>query len=204
MALGLVIWDYNGTLTNDLSRFTTAINIFLREYFVPPATEEEVACYNGDILGFYSQRGVPSPISEIGKRIFEIYETLSEPLNLNSGVIETLEKISRPQVLVTRHPTYLIEREVDQLGLRNYFTHILSGVQDKAALFQQLCAERRILPSEVVSVGDMVGDILAGKRAGIKTIAVPGYHPRHILEPHRPDYLVDSFPEVYKCIQNHF
>ncbi|HLC71201.1 MAG TPA: HAD hydrolase-like protein [Candidatus Nanoarchaeia archaeon] len=55
-----------------------------------------------------------------------------------------------------------------------------------------------------MSIGDMWGDILAGKRAGTKTIAVPGYHPRHILEQHSPDYLVDSLPEAYGCIQSMF
>ncbi len=42
MTIELVIWDYNGTLTDDFSRFTRAVNLFLREFDVSPATEEEV------------------------------------------------------------------------------------------------------------------------------------------------------------------
>ena len=204
MTLELVIWDYNGTLTDDLLRFTKAVNTFLQEHGVVPATEEEVSCYDGDIFSFYQQRSIDLPMAEIGKRVFQIYADSSEPLYLKSGAVETLEMIRLSQVLVSKHPTPLLEREIDQLGLRKYFTQILGSVQDKAALFEQLCQERKVPAAHAVSIGDMIGDLVAGKRAGMNTIAVPGYHPRHILEQHSPDYLVDSLPEAYGCIQSMF
>lgn len=140
MAIELVIWDYNGTLTNDLPRVTRAVNLFLNECGVPPATEEEVACYDGDIWRFYRERNIHLPKAEIGGRVFDIYATLPDPLYLMPGAIETLEKIDRPQVLVTKHPTPLTEKEVEELGIRKYFHQIHSGVRDKTAL---LCTEKQ-------------------------------------------------------------
>lgn len=202
MTLELVIWDYNGTLTDDLTRFAGAVNTFLQEHGVVPATEEEIGCYDGDILAFYRRRSIDLPGAEIGKRVFQIYAQSSEPLYLKPRAVETLEMISLPQVLVSKHPAPLLEREIDLLGIRKYFTQILGGVQDKAALFQQLCTERKMPAAHAVSIGDMWGDIVAGKRAGTKTIAVPGYHPRHILEQHSPDFIVEYLPEVCECFQN--
>ena len=200
MAIELVIWDYNGTLTDDLPRVARAVNLFLNECGVPPATEEEVACYDGDIWKFYHERNIHLPKTEIGGRVFDIYSKLSDPLFLRSGAIETLEGIDQPQVLVTKHPTVLTEREVDELGIRKYFSQIYSGVRDKTALLQQLSQERKINPSGSVIIGDRIEDIKEGKLAGNRTIAIPGYHPRHILEQHNPDYIVDSLLEVHQCI----
>lgn len=204
MPIELVIWDYNGTLTDDLPRVSRAVNLFLGECGVFPATNEEVACYDGDVWNFYRERSIDLPKAEIGARVFEIYSTLSDPLRLMPGAIETLERIDKPQILVTKHPTYLTEREVDELGIRRYFNQIHSGIRDKTPLFQQLCKERNIPPSSGVVIGDRIEDITEGKLAGTRVIAVPGYHPKHILEPHNPDYLVDSLWEVYGCIQNKF
>ncbi len=200
MPIELVIWDYNGTLTDDLPRFTRAVNLFLAEHDVPPATEEDVACYDGDLWKFYCQRNINLPKAEIGARVFEIYSRLSDPLCLMPGAIEVLERIDKPQVLVTKHPTHLTEREVDELGIRKYFHKIFSGVRDKTPLFQHLCQERNIVPSGGVIIGDRIDDIKEGKLAGNKVIAIPGYHPRHILEQHSPDHMVDSLLDVYDCI----
>lgn len=200
MSIELVIWDYNGTLTDDLPRLTHAVNLFLSEFGVPPATNEEVACYSCDLWGFYQKRNINLPKAEIGSRVFEIYSTLSDPLRLRPGAIEALERIDKPQVLVTKHPTHLLEREVDELGIRKYFLQIYSQIRDKTPLFQQLCEERNIPPSNGVIIGDRIDDIKEGRLAENTVIAVPGYHPRDVLKQHNPDYIVDSLLEVYDCI----
>ncbi len=200
MSIELVVWDYNGTLVDDLPRVTRAVNLFLSECGVLPASEEEVACYDGDIWKFYRERNINLPKAEIGKRVFGIYSQLPDTLHLMPEAVETLEKIDQPQVLVTKHPTYLTERELDGLGIRKYFCQIFSGVPDKTPLFQQLCQERGIAPFCGVVIGDRIEDIREGKRAGNQVIAIPGYHPRRILEQHSPDYIVGSLSEVHRCI----
>ncbi len=204
MTIELVIWDYNGTLTEDLSRFAKAVNLFLSQCGVSPATEEEVACYDGDIWGFYRQRSIDLPQAEIGKRVFDIYANSSAPLYLRPGAIETLERVSQPQMLVTKHPAALTENEIDELGIRKYFSQIVSGVSDKTMVLRQLYEDRKIHPSHSVVIGDRGEDIKEGQLAGNRTIAIPGYHPRHILERHQPDYIVDSLPEVYACLKSNF
>jgi len=200
MTIELVTWDYNGTLTDDLSRVTHAVNLFLEKFDVPPATDEEVACYDGDIQGFYVRKVIHLPKAEIGSAVFDIYSKLSDPLRLRPGAIETLERIDKPQVLVTKHPASLTEKEIEQLGIRKYFSRIYSGVSDKTALLQQLSRERNMPSSRGVIIGDRIEDIKEGKLAGNRTIAIPGYHPWNILEQHNPDVIVDSLPEVYRCI----
>ncbi len=47
--------------------------------------------------------------------------------------------------------------------------------------------------SEIYYIGDTVGDIKEGKKAGIKTIAVSwGFHTKKQLEQEKPNFLIDK------------
>ena len=51
--------------------------------------------------------------------------------------------------------------------------------------------------SNAVYIGDMAEDILAGKRAGVKTAAVlTGVHRKDKLAREKPDYMLGSVSEV--------
>ncbi len=192
----LVVWDYNGTLTDDLSRFTKAVNLFLQEQGVPPASEEDVACYDGDIFGFYRRRSIELPMTEIGAGVFGIYATLADHLSLMPGARETLAGIQQPQALISKHPANLLEAEIDLLELRRYFAHIQGGSHEKTEPLQRLCASRGVNPNRCMSIGDRVEDITEAKRAGCVTVAIPGYHPRKLLGQHEPDYLIESLTKI--------
>ncbi len=196
MTIDLVVWDYNGTLTYDLPRFTNAINICLKQWGVPLATEEEVACYDGDISSFYTRRKISLSLAEILHHVFETYSNLPDKVLLRDGAREALESIDVPQLLVTKHPTRLAEKEINIMGIRNHFDRVYTGVSDKAALLKSIVAQRGIAPQDVVMIGDMISDITAGKQVGSRTVGVSGYHPIHILEQHNPDYLIASLEEV--------
>lgn len=54
---------------------------------------------------------------------------------------------------------------------------------------------------EAMIIGDSGADIEAGKKSGIKTIAVAsGFTPREILRQYHPDFLVDDISEVLKIL----
>ena len=51
----------------------------------------------------------------------------------------------------------------------------------------------KLSKSDVYFVGDEVRDIEAGKKAGIKTIAVSwGYNTKDALAKEQPDYIIDT------------
>jgi phosphoglycolate phosphatase len=56
-------------------------------------------------------------------------------------------------------------------------------------------------PSEVIYIGDETRDIVAAKKAGIRSAAVTwGYNSRKALEAHHPDYLVHSPRELFQVM----
>ncbi len=51
-------------------------------------------------------------------------------------------------------------------------------------------------------VGDTIYDIIAGKRANVKTIAVlTGNHTRKMLEKENPDYIINSLKDLLKILE---
>ena len=57
------------------------------------------------------------------------------------------------------------------------------------------------LPEETVYIGDMDGDMMAGRRAGVKVIGVTwGWHKKEKLEQHKPDLIVESPQELLEAI----
>lgn len=201
MPIELLLWDYNGTLTDDLSRITKAVNIFLDRFGIAPAKNEEVACYDGNISKFYQARNINLPMNEISSAVFEIYSKLNDPIPLRQYAIESLESIEQAQILVTKHPTSLIEREIDELSLRKYFLKIYSGANNKAHLFRQICQDMNLKLQNSIVIGDMIGDINDAKLAGNRTIGISGYHPREILLKSNPDFIIDSLYNFKKNIE---
>ncbi|MBI2673476.1 HAD family hydrolase [Candidatus Woesearchaeota archaeon] len=62
-------------------------------------------------------------------------------------------------------------------------------------------AERMLCMKASYMVGDTVYDIIAGKRAGVKAIAVlTGNHTREMLEKENPDYIINSIKDLPKVL----
>ncbi len=96
-----------------------------------------------------------------------------------------------------------IEEHVTRLGLRDRFTHLMGRthwgheVSEKAEVLCERIATLGMDASQCVMIGDMPGDVRAGKTAGTLTVGVTyGFAPRWYLEPSAPDYLVDSIQEL--------
>lgn len=88
----------------------------------------------------------------------------------------------------------------NNLDLFDFF-YTAKKVFGKDRTISKIIKKMNIEKSTVYFVGDEVRDIEAGKKVGIKTIAVSwGYNTRDALGKEHPDYLVDSPAELEKII----
>ena len=88
----------------------------------------------------------------------------------------------------------------NNLDLFDFF-YTSKKVFGKDRIISKIVKEMNVEKSEVYFIGDEVRDIEAGKKVGIKTIAVSwGYNTRDALDKEHPDYLVDSPAELEKII----
>jgi phosphoglycolate phosphatase-like HAD superfamily hydrolase len=102
-----------------------------------------------------------------------------------------------------------VTSEVSEQGIEAYFDTMLFGddvgfEHGKPAPETLLMAieQARVVASEVLYVGDMVEDILMGKKAGTKTAAVLcGFATRQLLIRAQPDFVlrdVSTLPDAIK------
>lgn len=126
-----------------------------------------------------------------------------------SGVKDTLEilkdspyKIS----LLTTKAQDQTERILEHFNLTNYFDFIMgrtNGIPHKPdpTPFFMICDNLKVEPENSLMVGDTELDILCGKNANAKTVAVTyGYRSIEKLNEYSPDYMVDNLLELKTII----
>jgi phosphoglycolate phosphatase len=115
------------------------------------------------------------------------------------GVRETLKKLSDYRLAVaTTKPSHAARKILDALALSSHFSEIrgCEGLPSKPnpAVLLAALASLNVRPDESVMVGDTDRDMLAGRAAGMRVVAVTyGGWSRDRLMALRPDALVDRF-----------
>lgn len=133
MKYDLVIWDFNGTVCDDVQIGIDCINIVLERRNMKKVPDKD--CYRNNfcfpIRDYYEKLGF-----DCSNEPFEIAanEWTSEFLKrehlmeLNDGVCETLEYIKKQgvsQIILSSSEITMLKRELDFLGVAGYFDDIL-------------------------------------------------------------------------------
>lgn len=121
------------------------------------------------------------------------------------GVIDTLELLKESPYkisLLTTKAQDQTERILEHFNLTNHFDLIMgrkNGIPHKPdpTPFLMICDELKVEPENSLMVGDTELDILCGKNANAKTVAVTyGYRSVEKLKEFSPDYIVNSLCEL--------
>ena len=86
--------------------------------------------------------------------------------------------------IVSGRSSAALERRTRELGV----PHVYAGVEDKAAVFEDLCAASGVAPERMAHVGDDLPDLSLFERVSL-AIAVPNAHPALI---ERADYVTQA------------
>jgi phosphoglycolate phosphatase len=199
-----VIWDWNGTLINDVEINFSIINTLLtrrglprislgtyRRYFRMPIRE-----FYTDI-GFRFER---EPFEAIAKEYFFLYRDAFPRAGLSAGVPETLaylkDKGVDQHIVSASHRKDLLE-QVRLRGIEPFFTRIVGNddyaVVSKTAKALEL---RKELPDNgaILFIGDMDHDWETARAIGASCLLYTKGH-QHV--PESPEYIrIDSFEEV--------
>ncbi len=131
-------------------------------------------------------------------------------------VSETLEKLSQRAklaVITMRHvPKQEIIDELRNHGLAKYFDFVITALETPApkpspdALI--ICSQKMAVKTEeCMVVGDSVADIRAGKKAGVRTVAVlSGLFSSAELKRENPDFILESLrplPDLLETCSKH-
>lgn len=117
------------------------------------------------------------------------------------AVVEVIQKLAvqHPVAVVTNSQGKAVHSALEGFGLGDAIASVAGGESglSKADRIAALRAAYALPPEAVYMIGDTVGDIRAGKQAGVQTVAVTwGFQSHDLLARELPDHLVERPEEL--------
>ena len=188
-----VVWDWNGTLWDDLPQVHGATNAALQEVDGPTLTlAEYVGLFTRPLPVFYRRALGRDLTARQWERVNQVFmASYQENLHLAQlagEAIPALRAVARngaTQSILSLYPHAFLKPLVAQLGIDHYFSRI-EGLQEspdrsKVDMFpiHLRKAAPAVAPHQVVMIGDTDDDLFSAQAAGSSGVLINhhGYHP---------------------------
>lgn len=190
-----LIFDWSGTLVDDLGPVIEATNAVLGRYGLPALGREEFRRrFRLPYREFYSEVLPEVPLEELESHFRPAFAAATTPVTVLPHAREKLEWCSTLGIrafVLTSMDAQAFERQLDEFGLRGFFEATYAGVIDKREVIHQLLETHRLDPRDTAFVGDMTHDVETARHGGVASIAVlTGYNHPELLARARPDLTV--------------
>ena len=196
-----VIFDWSGTLVDDLPAVWEASNQVFRQAGVEPLTLEQFrAEFRLPYKGFYD-KFVPHVALEqlevwFHGRFVECQDSVVALPHARELLDFCRSHGLRVFLLSTVHPRHW-QAQAEAAGFTDYFERAYAGVADKRARIGEILTENALDPAATIFVGDMEHDIETARHGGIRSVAVlTGYNSLDQLRAACPDLIVEHLGEL--------
>ena len=211
-----VIFDLDETIIDSLGTYTEAFNIGTRTFGLEPVTEERIAHFldKGFRLGKILLELFPSVFEDDRNRqacedeIRNAYlELEAQKVTLKPGVKRTLQSLKERGVkigIVTGRMTKGERKwlELRRLSIHQFVDSMVTGAEAPAKPAPdgliKCIKELGLSVKECIFVGDSRVDVIAGRKAGVKTVAIhTGVAGKELLAEEEPDYLLGNLDLLF-------
>lgn len=191
----LIIWDWNGTLLDDVDAAFRAMNAMLAKRGLPllSGLGQYREIFTFPVQDYYAAAGLDleqESFEELAVEWTRLYRQLYPGCGLYPGARETvrvLKEAGACQVIVSASQQQALDAQVREQGLDRYFQTIL-GISDiyargKAGLAGEYLQCQGIAPNQALLVGDTLHDWEVAQEAGCGCVLVAqGHQSRGLLE----------------------
>ncbi|MBQ9742842.1 MAG: HAD family hydrolase [Ruminococcus sp.] len=181
-----LIWDFNGTLVDDVHAALAAVNDMLTKRNQPTIDldryQQEV---DTPIINFYNNVFLPGTL-DFSDAVVEFnigYDKYLPEKPLMEGAQEMLRFFSsrgKRQTVVSASNVQKVTRMLTSLGIINYFERVIARddymAGDKLYLAKQYFQEESIDPSDALVIGDCVADWQMAKALGADSVLITRGH----------------------------
>ena len=190
-----LIFDWSGTLVDDLGPVIEATNAVLGKYDVPALDREGFRrAFRLPYREFYAEFLPHIPLEELEAHFRPAFDAAVTPVTVLPHAREKLEWCTAHGIrcfILTSMDPLAFERQMDDFGFRKHFEATYSGILDKREIIHQIIETHGLDPAETAFIGDMTHDVETARHGGISSIAVlTGYNHAEILATVRPDITV--------------
>ena len=195
-----VVWDWNGTLLDDLPLVVESVNAALGGTALEPITiADYTANYTRPVRRFYEVLLGREVDDEEWQRIDTVFHNtyasaVAERVDLMDGARDALDAVEdshASQSLLSMYPHHLLLPLVDHFGLDHHFEAVHGLVGEgggrKLPHLERHLDEMVHLhgddPTRVLVIGDAIDDAAAARHLGARVVLMAsGSHPRDELE----------------------
>ena len=194
------IFDWSGTLVDDMALVICATNHVMRIYEKPEWEREQFRqSFRLPYEEFYHEHIPGVELEEIEVHFRKGFSVSPERVPVLPHAEDFLAFLksggSRMFVLTSMCATAFSE-QVEDLKLDHYFENTYAGVMDKRDLIGGIIKENGLDRSKTIFVGDMTHDIETAHHGGVYSAGVlTGYNHRELLESVAPDLILKDLAE---------
>lgn len=209
-----VVWDWNGTLINDVSLNISIMNHLLKEYNLPQINYNQYRSYFCfPIRLFYSKLGFnvndDVEYAKLVSKFNSSYQSRMMNLNLFKGSAELLMNLKNngiKQFLVSGLNNNDLQRQVFDKGIADYFDIIIgssvSDANDKNSIVKKLIQSYKIDPNETLFVGDTINDYEIAMSNECDCVIVTYGHQNELALSGYTSNLIDKITDLYDYLEN--
>jgi phosphoglycolate phosphatase len=204
-----VIWDWNGTLLDDLDLSVELINGVLKKRSLPELTVENYReIFTFPVKDYYAQTGLDfdkESFEIVGKEWMDGYESRKHECGLAKYAAEVLQLVRAqavPQSILSAYSQTSLRKIVSDFQLEQFFSHLIGldniYAASKVELGKKLIAELRLKRGEVLLIGDTLHDYEVAAEIGADAILIAGGHQDKLRLQSANVPVFDSMEHFYK------
>lgn len=182
-----IIWDWNGTLLDDVEVVIDVMNSLLKKRKMPVIDREKyLQIFDFPVINYYTELGFDfslEPFEIIANEYVELYRDTYGACNLQQDAEKILKSINdsniTQSILSASEQTYLDE-SVSFYKISDFFVKLL-GLNDHYAISKvengkRLLQDLSLSPNEVLLIGDTIHDYEVSKAIGCDCVLVACGH----------------------------
>lgn len=200
-----VIFDWSGTLVDDLAAVLEATNhVLVLAGLAPLSREQFRAEFRLPFTGFYERYTPDVPMAQLETwfhaRFQEVQHTVTELPHAREFLHFCRNEGLKTLLLSTVHPQHFAEQtRVNHFD--SFLDHPYLGVWDKRAKIHEILTRHDLHPDETLFVGDMAHDIETARHGGVYSVGVlTGYADAGELRRANPDLVVEHLGELQRIL----
>ncbi len=182
-----IIWDWNGTLLDDVDLCIDVMNGMLRRRGLSPLTPERYReIFTFPVENYYRAAGLDlesEPFTALAAEYISEFDRRVIDCGLRPGAIEALERLKGAgcaQLIVSASQRGALARQVESRGLTGYFKAVL-GIGDilavtKEGVAKEYLEKNGIKGEDAVFIGDTGHDWQVARAIGCRCVLMEGGH----------------------------
>ncbi len=200
-----IIFDWCGTLVDDLPAVWRATNVVLRNAGVPEMSLDEYRTeFELPFKRFYDRFTPDIPMSQLEAWYHPAFHAEQHSIKELPHAAEFMrfcrDNNLRCFVLSSIHTEHFAEHG-KITNLQSFFEKTYIDVRDKTERIHEILKENHLDPRETVFIGDMQHDIVAARHGGVHSVAVlTGFNRSDQLRAVKPDLMVEHLGELREIL----